>query len=149
MDSRSPAATCVWIRIVKVCSLRLAYASVNGASDVLNGQRNELYDQRIDALLRLLQAGAFYQQVKEYDFATWAIATNKVTTEDAVTAFTRGFSFIEEDGGEKVRLARERLVVALIVPDPEDPDVRKALEDLGVTPVGAVCPPAANALHTG
>ena len=115
-------------------SLRLLFASINGTTEIVSGRRSELYEQRVDAMVRLFASGAIMQQVPEWDFDTSAIAKEKVTAEDKVDAFGQGLYFVEEDDGRNVRLARYRLVVALVVPDPEDPEVREALEDLGVRP---------------
>ena len=41
---------------------------------------------------------------------------------------------VEEDDGESVRLARYRLVLALTLPSPDDPEVVDALVTLGVQP---------------
>jgi hypothetical protein len=45
-----------------------------------------------------------------------------------------GLYFIEEDDGKNVRLARYRLVLALVLRDPDDPAALEALETLGVRP---------------
>ena len=70
----------------------------------------------------------------EWDADTTAFPKWKVFGEDMVAAFRMGMFFVEEDDGESVRLARHRLVLALVLPDPDDPEVAEALEDLGVTP---------------
>lgn len=115
-------------------SLSFSFASINGADDFVGGKYNKRYSQRINALVRLLQLGASYQQVPEWDYDTSAIAREKVTAEDKVDAFSKGLFFVEEDGGKNVRLARYRLVVALDLPVPGDPKVVDALKLLGVTP---------------
>ena len=114
--------------------LRLSFASINGATEIVSGRRSELYYQRVEAMERLLLAGAYVRQVPEWDFNTAAIAREKVTGEDQVKAFAKGLYFVEEDDGHNLRLARYRLVVALVLPDPEDPEIREALENLGVKP---------------
>jgi hypothetical protein len=114
--------------------LRFWFAAINGASDYARGESRALYDERLDALVRLLQHGAFFQQVPEWDADTTAFPKWKVFGEDMVAAFRMGMFFVEEDDGESVRLARHRLVLALVLPDPDDPEVAEALEDLGVTP---------------
>ena len=50
-----------------------------------------------------------------------------------VDAFQWGFNFVEEEDDENVKLARFRLVLALILADPQSSDTLRALEDLGVT----------------
>jgi hypothetical protein len=115
-------------------SLRFSFASINGADDYVEGRSGELYNRRIEAIVRLLQRGARYRQVPEWDFDTTSIAKAKVTAEDMVAAFRMGMNFIEEDDGENVRLARYRLVLALVLPTPDDPGVIDALEALGVIP---------------
>ncbi len=115
-------------------SLSFAFASINGASDFVGGKSNQLFVQRIDAIVRLIQLGAFLEQVPEWDFDTISLPKAKVTAEDQVEAFKQGLSFIEEDDGENVRLARYRLVVAVTLPDPDRPEVIEALHDLGVEP---------------
>ena len=114
--------------------LSLTFASINGTNDFVAGKYNKHYDQRIDALVRLLQLGASYKQVPEWDFDVSTISRGKVTAEDKVNAFKLGLYFVEEDGGKNVRLARYRLVVALTLPAPKDPQVIEALEKLGVKP---------------
>jgi hypothetical protein len=115
-------------------SLSFSFASINGADDFIGGKYNPLYRQRIDALLRLLRLGGSYRQIAEWDFDTLAIAKEKVTAEDKVDAFKLGLYFIEENDGKHVRLARQRLVLALTLPSPAEPRVIEALQDLGVTP---------------
>jgi len=113
--------------------LRLMFASINGALEFEMGQRNALYDQRIDALVRLLNAGAHLRQVPEWSYRGPAIPTDKLTGEDQVYASDRRLYFIEGEGGERARMALYRLVVALVLPNPADPATTDALEDLGVT----------------
>ena len=88
-------------------------------------------DQRMDALARLMAGGAYLQQVPEWAMHSTSIARDKVTAEDQVTAFGQWLYFVEEEDGQ-VRLGRFRLVVALVLPDPEAPEVLDALDDLGV-----------------
>ena len=114
--------------------LQFSFASVNYANDFVYGKMSELYIRRIDALVRLVRRGATIQQVPEWDFDSSAIAKAKVTAEDKVKAFKDGLYFIEEDNGESVRLARYRMVLALTLPHPKDPEVISALEALGVPP---------------
>ena len=114
--------------------LSLSFASINGTNDFVAGKYNKHYDQKIVALVRLLQLGAEYQQVPEWDFDVSTIAKDKVTAEDKVEAFRRGLYFVEEDDGKNLRLARYRLVVALALPAADDPQMVEALEVLGVTP---------------
>ena len=115
-------------------SLRFSFASINGADDFIAGRFNPLYDQRIAAIVRLLQLGASYRQVPEWDFDTISIPKKWLFAEDMVAAFRMGMNFIEEDDGENVRLARYRLVLALSLPSPDDPEVKGLLEELGVRP---------------
>jgi hypothetical protein len=119
---------------LQALSLRLSFGSINGANDFVAGKYNDLYVRRVDAIVRLLQLGATYRQVPEWDFDSISISKDKVTAEDMVDAFQWGMNFIEEDNGENVRLARYRLVLALILPAPDDPQVIAALEELGVMP---------------
>jgi len=114
--------------------LRFSFASINKASDWMNEKEMALYNRRIDALARLIQRGATYQQIPEWDFDSTALDKVKVTAEDQVEAFKNGLYFIEEDGGEKVRLARYRMVLALHLPHPQAPETTQALRELGVTP---------------
>ncbi len=118
----------------KTLSLMFSFASINGATDFVGGQYNKFYAQRVDAFVRLLQLGAFFEQVPEWDFDTVSLPKAKVKAEDQVEAFKLGLYFIEEDGGENVRLARYRIVLALTLPDPGRPEVIEALQDLGVKP---------------
>jgi hypothetical protein len=115
-------------------SLAFSFGSISGVDDFVGGQYNPLYQRRVDAIVQLLQLGASYRQIPEWDFDTTAIEKDRLTTEDMLAAFRTGFFFIEEEGGENVRLARYRLVLALTLPDPDRPEVIAALEDLGVTP---------------
>jgi len=115
-------------------SLNFSFASINGADDFVGGKFNARYNQRIDALVRLLQLGASYQLIPEWDYDTSAIAREKVTAEDKVDAFKAGLYFVEEDGGKNVRLARYRLVVALTLAAQGDPRVIAALKEIGVIP---------------
>ena len=115
-------------------SLRFSFASINDANDFTYGKISDLYDRRVNALARLLRLGATFRQVPEWDFDSSAIAKEKVTGEDKVNAFKLGLYFIEEDNGKNLRLARYRMVLALTLPTPKDPEVIGALEDLGVTP---------------
>ena len=111
-----------------------SFASINGADDFSAGEYNKQYKQRIDALVQLLHLGARFQQVAEWDFEVSKIASEKVTAEDKVEAFKEGIYFVEQDGGRNMRMAKRRLVVGLVLPEPEDPQVVKALESLGVKP---------------
>lgn len=113
-------------------SLLFSFSSINDANDFVGGRVNELYTRRVGAIARLIDLGAVWEQVPEWDFNTSAVPKEKVTAEDQVDAFGAGLYFIEENGGKNVRLARYRIVVALTLPDPEHPEVRAALEDLGV-----------------
>ena len=115
-------------------ALRFMFASINGAVEVSLGQRNSLYDLRVDALARLMAGGAFFQQVPDWAFHSTAISKDRVTGEDQVNAFAQRLYFVEEDDGERLRLGRFRLVVALVLPNPSDPEVLDALEKLGVEP---------------
>lgn len=114
--------------------LSLSFASINGTNDFVAGKYNKHYDQKIVALVRLLQLGAEYQQVPEWDFDVSTIAKDKVTAEDKIDAFRRGLYFVDEGDGKNMRLARYRLAVALALPAPDEPRVVEALEVLGVTP---------------
>ena len=114
--------------------LRLLFASINGAAEIKMGQRNKLYDQRIDALARLMAGGATLRQVAEFSFRGPATPRDKLTGEDLVYASDRSLYFIEQGDGKRVRMALYRLVVALVLPDPSDPKVLDALKDLGVEP---------------
>ena len=118
-------------------SLLFSFSSINDANDFVGGRVNELYTRRVDAIARLIDLGAVWEQVPEWDFNTSSVPKEKVTAEDQVDAFGAGLYFIEEDGGKNVRLARYRIVVALTLPDPKHPEVRAALEDLGVEPGGS------------
>lgn len=115
-------------------SLRLSFGSINGANDFDAGKYNDLYIRRVDAVVRLRQLGAIYRQMPEWDFDTTSIPREKVTAEDMVNAFHRGMNFVEENDGKDLRLARYRLVLALVLPDPDDPQVVAALEEIGVIP---------------
>ena len=115
-------------------NLRLSFAAINGASDFVGGQWSPLYNRRIDAMVRLLQLGASFETIAEWDADTIAIPKRSLWAEDVVSAFESGLNFVEEDGGENVRLARHRLVTALDLADPDDPQVVEALEALGVNP---------------
>ena len=114
--------------------LLFTFGAINGATDVIAGRGNELYKARIKALGRLLDLGAFYQLIPEWDPALSTIPKAKVTAEDEVEAFKWGLYFIEADDGKSVRLARYRLVVALVLPSADDPQVVQELEAMGVTP---------------
>lgn len=118
-------------------SLLFSFSSINDANDFVGGRVNELYTRRVGAIARLIDLGAVWEQVPEWDFDTSALPKEKVTAEDQVDAFGTGLYFIEEDGGKNVRLARYRIVLALKLPDPDRPEVRAALEDLGVKPGGS------------
>ena len=119
---------------LQTLSLRMSFGSINGANDFVAGRYNDVFIRRVDAIVRLLQLGATYRQVPEWDYDTTSIPKDRVTGEDMVDAFQWGMNFIEEDDGENVRLARYRLVLALILADPHSRETVKALEDLGVTP---------------
>lgn len=115
-------------------SLIFSFSSVNDATDFVSGQYNALYTQRVDGLVRLLELGASYKQIPEWDYDTISLPKAQIEAEDQVEAFKSGVFFIEEDGGKNVRLARYRIVVALTLPDPNRPEVLQALKDLGVAP---------------
>jgi hypothetical protein len=119
---------------LQAMALRFSVAAINGVSDYAGGKYSELYDRRLDAVVRVLRLGASFRQIPEWDFDTLAIPKWRVTAEDMVFAFKFGFSFIEDDAGDNVRLARYRMVLALTLPEPENPETRNALEDLGVKP---------------
>lgn len=108
------------------------FASINGADDFSGGDYNQQYKQRIDALVQLLHLGARFQQIAEWDFEVSTIASEKVTAEDKVEAFKEGIYFVEQDGGRNMRMAKRRLVVALVLPEQQGPQVVNALESLGV-----------------
>ena len=114
--------------------LRFSFGAIDGATDFAYGKSNDLYIQRIKALAQLLRLGATFQQVPEWDPDTTAIAKERVTALDMVWAYKSGFNYIEEDNGKMLRLARYRMVVALILPSPNDPEVIAALKNLGVPP---------------
>jgi hypothetical protein len=118
---------------IQALSLRLSFGSINGANDFVAGQFNEDYVRRVDAIVELLKRGAIYRQVAEWDLDTTSIAKDKVNAEDMVDAFQYGLNFVEEDDGRSLRLARYRLVLALILPAADDPEIIGALNDLGVT----------------
>lgn len=115
-------------------SLRFTFGAINTATDAAGARGSELYNTRIAALVRLFELGASYQLFPEWDTAASTIPRAKVTAEDEVEAFKWGLYFVEEQDGKSVRLARYRLVVALVLPAPDDPEVVKALETLDVTP---------------
>lgn len=115
-------------------TLLFSFASINGANDQVIGEKSSLYTQRIAAIAGLLEGGATFQQVPDWDFDSMAIARDKITAEDYVAAFRYNLYFIDEEDGKNVRLARYRLVLALEVPDPGDPGVTAALQQIGVTP---------------
>ena len=115
-------------------SLRFSFASINGADDFVAGRSDELYTTRVQAIARLLELGASYRQIPEWDLDTTSIPKWRVRAEDMVAAFKMGFNFIEEDDGRRVRLARYRMVLALTLPNPDEPEVVDALVTLGVTP---------------
>ncbi len=118
----------------KNMTLLFSFASINGANDQVIGEKSSLYNQRIAALAGLLEGGATFQQVPDWDFDSMTIARDKITAEDYVEAFRYNLYFIDEEDGKNVRLARYRLVLALEVPDPGDPEVITALTAIGVTP---------------
>jgi hypothetical protein len=119
---------------LQALSLGLSFGSINDARDFVAGDFNEVYVRRVEAIVKLLQLGATYRQVAEWDFDTTAIAKDKVLAEDMVRAFQLGLNFVEEDDGQRVRLARYRLVLALVLPAADHPGAIAALEDLGVKP---------------
>ena len=86
-------------------SLLFTFGAINGATDVIAGRGNELYKARIKALGRLLDLGASYQLIPEWDPALSTIPKAKVTAEDEVEAFKWGLYFIEAQDGKSVRLA--------------------------------------------
>ena len=114
--------------------LRFSFGAIDGATDFAYGKSNDLYKRRINAFAQLLRLGATFQQVPEWDLDTSAIEKAKVTALAKVWAYKSGFNFIEEDNGKMVRLARYRMVVALVLPAPNDPEVIAALKNLGVPP---------------
>lgn len=118
----------------RTLSLMFAFATINGAKDFEGGRFNDLYAQRVDAIVSLLQFGASFELVPEWDFDTISMPKAKVTAEDQIEAFKLGLNFVEENGGATVRLARYRLVIALTLADPDRPEVTKALRDLDVKP---------------
>lgn len=118
----------------KNMSMLFSFASINGANDQVIGKRSSLYNRRIAALSDLLEGGANFQQVPDWDFDSMAIARDKVTAEDKVDAFRYNLYFIDEKDGKNVRLARYRLVLALEIVNPEAPGVTAALQELGVVP---------------
>ena len=113
-------------------SIRFAFSAINRETDFVNATRNPVYERRVDAYATLLESGAYYLTVPEWDYDTTNIEKAKVTSEDMIAAFSQGLNFIEEDGGKTVRLARYRQVLALVLPDPTSPDVQAALDVLGV-----------------
>ena len=57
------------------------------------------------------------------------LSKEKVRAVDMVWAFKSGLSFVEEDDGKNYRLA-----IALVLNEPDKPEVIEALKTLGVTP---------------
>lgn len=118
----------------KNLNLLFSFASINGASDQVIDQRRSLYNRRITALADLIDSGATFLQVPDWDFDSITIAKGEVKAEDMLEAFRYNYHYIEEQDGKNVRLARYRLVLGLSLPDPEAPIVIKALRELGVIP---------------
>lgn len=118
----------------QILSMRLSFASINGATDFSNGKRTSHYEKRIAALEYLIDNGATFQQVSDWDYDTLTIAKESITAEDSLGAFKSGFSYVDEGDGSTVRLARRRFVLALSLAHPSDPKIIAALENLGVTP---------------
>ena len=114
--------------------LRFMFSSINGEADVRDGKRNEAYTKRIKALTQLADNGAFLQQTAEWHYQGDSFEKDQVSAEDRVIAFDRGLYFINEEGGDRVRMALFQLVATLIIPDPSDPVVIEALNKLGVQP---------------
>ena len=114
-------------------SMLFIFASINGANDFIGGQINEQYVLRIRALAKLLELGATFNQVPDWDYDTISFPKDKFTGEDKIDAFNNGF-YLVEDGEGMVRLARYRLVLALMLPDQANPETQGALEVLGVPP---------------
>lgn len=118
----------------RTLNFAMMFAAINGAADFTHGRQNPVYMGRLGALVKLLEAGATLQQVPEWDAANSSIPKERVFAEDMVDAFKLGIMWVEEDGGESARLARLRLVLALSLPSPNDPDTIAALRELGVEP---------------
>lgn len=115
-------------------SLVLSFASINGIDDFAAGQYNKQYGEQINALVQLFQHGASYQQVPDWDYDVSVISKEKVRAVDMVWAFKSGLFFVEEDDGKNYRLAKYRLAIALVLNEPDKPEVIEALKTLGVTP---------------
>jgi hypothetical protein len=115
-------------------SLRFSYAAINGEDDYIRGERNPRYDERVEAMARLLRSGAMLRSIPEWDFDSLAIPKEKITAEDKVDAFKAGLYFVEEGDGGNVRLARFRMVVAITLPRPDAPEAVADLRKLGVEP---------------
>ena len=112
--------------------LGFMFSSINGEADFRNGKRNVIYNQRIEALVQLMDNGAFLQQIAEWNYRGDSFDKNQLTAEDRVTAYDRGLYFIDEEGGDRVRMALYQHVVALIIPNSTDPTMIEALDKLGV-----------------
>ena len=115
-------------------SLILSFASINGIDDFAAGKYNKQYGEQINALVQLFQHGASYQQVPDWDYDVSVISKEKVRAVDMVWAFKSGLFFVEEDDGKNYRLAKYRLAIALVLNEPDKPEVIEALKTLGVTP---------------
>ena len=115
-------------------TLILSFASINGIDDFTAGGYNKQYGEQINALVQLFQHGASYQQVPDWDYNVSVISKEKVRAVDMVWAFKSGLFFVEEDDGKNYRLAKYRLAIALVLNEPDKPEVIEALKTLGVTP---------------
>ncbi len=119
---------------IQALSLAMSFASINGADDFVAGDLNQEYWQRIEAIVQLLRLGASFRVTPEWDFDTLSIPRNLITAEDKIEAFKSNVYFVEEDGGNTVRMAKYRLVLAFSVPGKDDPEVVTALGQMGVRP---------------
>jgi hypothetical protein len=117
---------------IQALSLTLSFASINGADDFVGGELNQEYWQRIEAIVDLLRLGTSFRVIQEWDFDTLSIPRSLITAEDKIEAFKSNVYFVEEDGGNTVRMAKYRLVLAFSVPNPGDPEVVAAFGKMGV-----------------
>ena len=115
-------------------NLRVMFAAINGARDIIGGEPNALYDQRISAVTHLLEAGGSLWQVPEWDMHTSAIAKSKVLGEDMVEASKAGLYWLDVDGDDSARLAKQRMALAFDLPVVEEPSTAASLRILGLEP---------------
>lgn len=119
-----------WLDLI----LWMSFSAINGANDFVGGDENIIFQNRVSALVQLIEKGAKFTQVPDWEYDTIALPKSKYRADDIIDIFRNDFSLVEDDDGVNVRLARYRLMLALVIPKPKNTETALSLSVLGVPP---------------